>query len=235
MKATKKSTAPATVVSRASMVDIGKRLREARVNAKITQQEIARLLDVSKQLVSHWEKARSEITVPTVIRVAKILGVGVEWLLVGIGGGLKNSSVRVHAGGGRLVAIVGRDQILELARGSLKHEDVRGQRQTTLQCGPRAMAFEVWDHSMEPLFKRHEIIIVDPDIMPEPGYVAVFALLASGEILFRRYRPAAESKPAMPPFTLVAENPDFEPRLITPAHQPVFMGTKVEHIIRGHR
>src|SRR5258705_12126912 len=125
MKATKKSSAPAVVVSRASMVEIGKRLREARVNAKITQQEIARLLDVSKQLVSHWEKARSEITVPTVIRVAKILGVGVEWLLVGIGGGLKNSSVRVHAGGGGLVGIVGRELVLGVAPGHPKDENSR--------------------------------------------------------------------------------------------------------------
>src|SRR5258705_2674874 len=172
MKATKKSSAPAVVVSRASMVEIGKRLREARVNAKITQQEIARLLDVSKQTVSHWEKARSEITVPTVIRVAKILGVGVEWLLVGIGGGLKNSSVRVHAGGGRLVAIVGRDQILELARGSLKHEDIRGQPQTTLQGGPRAMAFEVWDNSVEPPFKRHGDRNLYPQLITKASYVA---------------------------------------------------------------
>jgi transcriptional regulator with XRE-family HTH domain len=217
------------------MKDIAKRLLEARTKSKRSQQEIARLLDVSKQLVSHWENARSEITVPQIIRLAKILGVSVEWLMIGVGGDLQSSSVRVHTGMGRLVPMVSQDQLLEVARGSLNLEDIKTQHATSMKCSTRSLSFEIFDRSMEPTYQLGHLITVDPEQLPEPGDCVVFALLSENQVLFRRYRPQAESKPAMPPFTLQADNPYFEPRLITPAHQPIYLGRKVEHIIRGPR
>ncbi len=66
---------------------ISRRLREAREAKGLTQDEIARMLGVSKQLVSHLENSRSELTVPTGIRLAKEFGVSIEWLLTGSGRG----------------------------------------------------------------------------------------------------------------------------------------------------
>src|SRR5690554_6240436 len=71
----------------------GERLRLARTRAGISQQEIARRIGVSKQLVSHWETARSEITVFDAVKVASIVGVGIEWLLTGNDGGSKRDGV----------------------------------------------------------------------------------------------------------------------------------------------
>jgi len=211
----------------------GERLRKARTDAKISQQEIARELNVSKQLVSHWETGRSEITVFDVVKVAQIVGVDVKWLLTGVGQG--TNSAKLHNQGETAVPKLNRNEILDVVSGRKQIEDIQNVRYTEATVSKRALCFDVFDRSMEPRFEIGHTVVVDPELQPEPGDCILVALLASQQLIFGRYKPAAESKPGQPPFTIEFDNHFFDSRLITMQHQPVFLGTMIEHAIVGSR
>ena len=50
-------------------MDIGKRIQEARLNAKLTQENAAEALGVSRQTISNWE---NEKTYPDIVSVVKM-------------------------------------------------------------------------------------------------------------------------------------------------------------------
>lgn len=62
---------------------VGERIRKLRLNADITQVELARRVGKSKQLISSWKAGRSEVTVPSLIRLGTSLNVDLNWLLLG--------------------------------------------------------------------------------------------------------------------------------------------------------
>ena len=51
-------------------MEIGKKLREAKAGAKLTQEQVAERLFVSRQTISNWENER---TYPDIISVVKLL------------------------------------------------------------------------------------------------------------------------------------------------------------------
>jgi len=134
-----------------------------------------------------------------------------------------------------MVPKVTMDQLLSIARGKLDPEDVDDKRLTYSACSARSYQFEVVDRSMEPTFPIGTAITVDREKMPAPGDCVLVALLAQNIVLFRRYRPSAGSKPTEPPYTLRADNPDYEPISVTAKDKPIFLGTKVEHATLSSR
>lgn len=56
-------------------------LRAARINAGLTQKEVAALLNVSKNTVVSWEKYRTAPAIDTAKRLAKIYGKSVDSII----------------------------------------------------------------------------------------------------------------------------------------------------------
>lgn len=68
------------------MVDyylIGKRIRELRVQNKITQEDLAEQIDLSVSYISYVENGKKKPSLETLIRIANILGVTVDEILAG--------------------------------------------------------------------------------------------------------------------------------------------------------
>lgn len=61
--------------------NLGKRLRDARLAKGATQEEIANVVKSTKQLVSHWETGRCEITLGRIIVLARHYGMSVDALI----------------------------------------------------------------------------------------------------------------------------------------------------------
>jgi transcriptional regulator with XRE-family HTH domain len=61
---------------------VGKRLRELR-GFEMTQEELARSLDVSQGQLSRYEKGQSEIGADVLLRISRRFGKTIEWLLTG--------------------------------------------------------------------------------------------------------------------------------------------------------
>lgn len=62
---------------------IGRRIRELRLQQKITQERLAELIDMSVPYVSHIETAKKKPSLETLIRVSNALGITMDELLTG--------------------------------------------------------------------------------------------------------------------------------------------------------
>lgn len=65
---------------------VGEAIREARLAQKLTQEELGELIGVQRAQISKLEKGKSVITLPTMSRVFKALGIATATLDLGIAG-----------------------------------------------------------------------------------------------------------------------------------------------------
>ncbi len=63
--------------------EIGERIRTTRQERRITQEELAAAVGVSRSAVAQWETGRSGQITGNLARIAQVLGVGVEFLMQG--------------------------------------------------------------------------------------------------------------------------------------------------------
>ena len=64
-------------------MSIGERISELRSNRKLSQYQLAKLLDVSRQAVSKWENDQTAPDTIKLIQLADVLDVSVEYLATG--------------------------------------------------------------------------------------------------------------------------------------------------------
>ena len=65
---------------------VGEAIRKARLAQKLTQEELGELIGVQRAQISILEKGKSVITLPTMSRVFKALGIATATLDLGIAG-----------------------------------------------------------------------------------------------------------------------------------------------------
>lgn len=66
------------------MRDIGKNIRKVRIAQKMTQDELAEKLFVTRQTVSNYETGRSHPDIESLMQIAEVLGVELNILLYGV-------------------------------------------------------------------------------------------------------------------------------------------------------
>ena len=64
-------------------MDIGTKLRDARVNAGLTQERVAGDIEVSRQTISNWENEKSYPDIISVIRLSDLYNISLDELLKG--------------------------------------------------------------------------------------------------------------------------------------------------------
>lgn len=62
-------------------MEIGKKLKDARIKAKFTQEEIAEELNVSRQTISNWENEKSYPDIISVIELSNLYSISLDDLL----------------------------------------------------------------------------------------------------------------------------------------------------------
>ena len=60
---------------------VGKKIKELRIFNKMTQEELAKLLYVSKQAVSKWEKGVTLPDIENIIKICELFNVDINYLL----------------------------------------------------------------------------------------------------------------------------------------------------------
>lgn len=65
------------------MANISKNIKKLRTSAKITQQELAEQLNVTRQAVSSWEQGKNQPDIQTIEALAKVLDVSIEEVIYG--------------------------------------------------------------------------------------------------------------------------------------------------------
>jgi transcriptional regulator with XRE-family HTH domain len=213
-------------------VQMGKRLREEREAHELTQQAVADALSLSKQLISHHELGRSELTLWDLVRLRAKFNLDVSYIALGVHDG-KATGARLRLPAG-FHPHPNPTELLEIAHGKRDSSSIE-RRHQAFSAIKDGIVVDVVDRGLEPMLKPGGLAIFDRTKAPQPGDVALIVLLATDEILIRRYRPSPEARPAFPPYVLRADNPDFEPRSIVETHRPVMLGVLAERVEIGSR
>ena len=64
-------------------MEIGKKLKEARMESKLTQEQVAEKLFVSRQTISNWENEKSYPDIISVIKLSDLYSISLDELLKG--------------------------------------------------------------------------------------------------------------------------------------------------------
>jgi transcriptional regulator with XRE-family HTH domain len=65
------------------LIDFAKRLTLSRMNAGYNKSEFAKLINVSKSMITEYENATHDPKTSVIKRMAKTLGVDITWLITG--------------------------------------------------------------------------------------------------------------------------------------------------------
>lgn len=73
-----------TILDGGPAIDLGPRIRIARVNAHLDQLQLGQAVGVARNSISNWETGRSEPSASAFVRLARVLGVSLDWLAAGV-------------------------------------------------------------------------------------------------------------------------------------------------------
>lgn len=62
-------------------MDIGGKIKKSRTGAKITQEQAAQALGISRQTISNWENERSYPNIVSVLKMSDLYSVSLDYLL----------------------------------------------------------------------------------------------------------------------------------------------------------
>lgn len=213
-------------------MSVGERIRTARTKLGLSQVELAKRVGVSRGAIYQWESGNTQqIRHDKIPRLAAVLGISVT-ALQPFGGGTvapieKNQkSYVVLIGWGELAALPA------LGGGKMKMSALTRAKyiEVDLEISPECVALRVEDNSMEPGFRKRDIVIIDPNITPADGDHVLVRLAKTEEHLFRRYVSRRADA-----YDLVAENADYPTVTINAKFPAEIMGVLVEHRKKRHR
>ena len=76
-------------------MDIGTKIKEARVEAQLTQEQVADELGISRQTMSNWENNKTYPDIVSVIKMSDLYKVSLDYIVVVVQVHLHNS-VHLH-------------------------------------------------------------------------------------------------------------------------------------------
>ena len=166
-------------------MSLGKRLKTARELANLSQRVLSKRSSLSQQLISKLETGGVDSTTE-IFPLAEALGVNPRWLATGRGemSPEQDAAQKVNAYV-PLVSWVAAGNWREFAEAS-SPEDEPHRIPVTRRVGANAYALRINGDSMEPVFPNGGIIIVDPDVQPNPGSYVVVRLEDSQQATFKQ-------------------------------------------------
>ncbi len=209
--------------------EFGKRLKEARKNAGLTQAQLAKKVGIGQSTVAELERTASGSS--HVAGIAAACNVSPMWLATG-DGPMKtgmDSNVKPVAEGMRAYPVISKIQAGLVKEISCPYEPGDGFAVEFGEDDASTWAFflEIEGDSMLPEFRSGDRVLIDPDVSPRPGdFVA--ARNTKQEATFKKYRVRGIDETGQEIFELVPLNDDY-PVLRSDEHHLVVVGTMLEH------
>ena len=208
-----------------SNMSVGERIRNARVKLGLTQVQLAKKVGVSRGAIYQWETdTTQQIRKDKVPRLAAVLELDPS-ALSPFGGGTVAPIDKDHKT--NYVVLLKWSDLDAIGAGNkMKMSALKrpGYIEVEMDVSPEARALRIEDISMEPQFRKRDIIILDPNIEPAEGSYVLVRLAQTGEHLFRLYVPRARGA-----YDLLAENPDYPTVTINAKFPAEIKGVLVEH------
>lgn len=199
---------------------LGARIRTAREAAKLTQQQLADRVGVSRAAVGLWESGTHAPHRSKAVLLAQILSISVseiDPLAASSLTEIDNTVTQVKVVLATWEDFTRTDS--EMTNATVVYGDVGQSRDVR--------GLIVRDDSMAPTYRVGDTIIVDRSALPAPGD-DVIAEVAGTRVLRRYHLRGLDSK-GHPAFDLLAENPDFPTLSVNSNHPGRVLGVVIEH------
>ncbi|MBM0511624.1 LexA family protein [Aeromonas hydrophila] len=224
------------------METINDRISARRRAQKMSQDELAKRIGITRVSISKWESGLNQPKGRYLNDLAEALGVTVDWLLTGSGDtpelaeeqpipGYHNVEPAVMLPGKRIpiLSYVQAGNWREMCEQATTFDGNVELVSASGEIGPFGFGLWLRGDSMLPQFKEGDLIIVDPDEAPQPGDFVV-AKNGSNEATFKKYRPRGIDENGQEVFELVPLNDDY-PTMHSDRQHIQIIGVMVEHRI----
>lgn len=214
------------------METLGTRLKALRKEKKLTQQQIADFIGVSKTSVIYWEKGETVPKHESLMSLAKVLNTSADWLLSGKSQPSITNVAKVHARMAPVLSWVqaGNWTNIEAVNLDAIDEWLPLPEDECSNC----FFLKVQGLSNFPDFLEGDYIVVDPDVY--------FGDMQSGDMIVVRRGDDATFKKLVIETDgtkyLQALNPEFKPNILAIDEQCMFIGQVVDcvrYIYKGKR
>lgn len=173
------------------------RLKQLRIENKITQKELATLLNVSQNAVFNWENEKREPSMDTILKIANYFNVSTDYLI-----GLDKHTI-VSDKKGIPINVLGRVAAgipIEAIENIIDTEEVTQELAKT----GKFFALQIHEGSMEPDIHDGDVVIVRQQEDAENDEI-VIALINGDDAVCKRLRKYENS------IALVSNNPSYAP------------------------
>jgi len=222
------------------METINDRITASRQAQKISKAELARRIGITHASVSKWESGLNQPKGRYLNDLAAALGVSVDWLLTGNDeapaaqvkeplSGYHNVEPAVIPKGSRvpIISYVQAGHWREMCEQATAFDGNVEYVTASVDVGPRGFGLWLRGNSMEPRFSEGDLLIADPDVIPNPGDF-VIASNGNEETTFKKYRPRGYNDAGQEVFELMPLNDDY-PVLRSDVCPIIIIATVIEH------
>jgi len=174
------------------METLGSRLKTLRKKKKLTQQQIAEAIGVSKTSVIYWEKDDNVPKHESLTALAAVLAVDTNYLLYGKGNAIVESNVSAPIPlAGRLIPVISWIQAGTWTTVDSVPEGTQFDEwlPPNPKCGKNGYGLEVVGESMLPDFRPGDKIYVNPDFQPDElktGDLVIMSCEGEAEATFKK-------------------------------------------------
>jgi SOS-response transcriptional repressor LexA len=220
-----------------TMENLSDRLQWAIDHAGIKKIDLAHACGVSRGAVSMWFNGTTKsLEGANLTNAAAATGVNPHWLATGKGPKEPPSTTRIMVDPNQIADIVRFIPRISWVQAGMWTEIVDhlapGDAEEMIAChkniGKHGFALKIKGKSMEPDFKEGDLVLIDPDLQPNPGDFVV-AKNSEEEATFKRYRPRGMNDKGEFYFELVPLNEDFE-TMRSDRQSIQIIGVAIDHI-----
>lgn len=212
------------ILTGGSVMSLADRVKSRRNLLGLTQTEAADKAGIRQQSWASIEDGKTKKP-RNIISIAKALECDAGWLMTG------DNIQPISEVNTRKIPLISYVQAGNLAH-SIPITDCDGSFEyilTDQDLSQDAFALRIQGDSMEPDFKSGDIVVIDPEIAPNPGEFVV-ASNGDNEATFKKYRPTHIHIDGTEHFELVPLNDDY-PILDSEKGSLIIIGTMIEHRI----
>jgi SOS-response transcriptional repressor LexA len=196
-------------------------VRQARKHARLTQDGLAEMLEMSKGNVSGWENGRHKPSFEQMKRISALTGFPLPLDDLG-----NASPAPIGARKVPVISAIQAGMWSEIVD-HFEPGEADDWLLTDLELSANSFALTIRGNSMLPEFNPGDRVIIDPAVSPHPGdFVA--AKNGDQEATFKKYRPRGMDAAGNMVFELVPLNEDY-PTLRSDIQPIRIVGTMVEH------
>lgn len=189
------------------MNTLGQRILKLRKDKKLARDTLGAKIGVSKTSIKNWEDDENPPKLEYLQAIADYFDCSVEYLTHGATDGDNFKKIQDKP--------VRRAPVLNFVQAGAfceYHDDAISDESEPVigDCGPNVYWIKLEGNSMEPDFESGELVLIDPDMQPNPADYVIALRKGEKAVTFKKWRPRGFDEATGEEYSqLIPSNPDF--------------------------